>query len=104
MTAFITLSHADSVQQGLHPHISRAEVIAMVGGADLRREIDELSAIRHAAANDDDDDDEDDDDVPPRRAHGTAGDGDDSDDDANEVDDLINIVDVAMYSGMTEPY
>ena len=31
-------------------------------------------------------------------------DGDDDDDDANEIDDLLNIVDVAMYSGMTEPY
>ena len=73
----------------------------MVGGADLRREIDGLSAIRHAA-NDDDDDDEYG--VLPHRAYTTMDDGDDSDDDANEVDDLINIVDVAMYSGMTEPY
>ena len=103
VSGFITLSHADSVREGLRPHISRDEAIAMIGGADLRREIDSLSAIRRAGANDGENSD-DDDDVPPQRAHGTIDDGDDSDDDANEIGDLINIVGVAMYSGMTEPY
>jgi hypothetical protein len=76
------------------------EVLAMVGGTDLRREIAGLSAIRSAAANDGDDDD----DEPPRHAHSITDDGDHADDDANEVDDPLKIVDVAMYSGMAEPY
>ena len=80
--------------------MSRNEVLAMVGGTDLRREIASLSAVRSAAASDDDDDN----DEPPRHAYSILDDGDDADDDANEVDDLLNIVDVAMYSGMTEPY
>ena len=88
VSGFITLSHADSVRQGLEPHITRAEAIAMIGGADLRREIDDLH---------DDDDGE-----RLGHAHTLIDDGDD--DDANEVDDLLNIVNVAMYSGMDEPY
>ena len=43
-------------------------------------------------------------DVSPQHAYRTINDGDDSDDDAHEVDDLINVVDVAMCSGTTEPY
>jgi hypothetical protein len=40
-----------------------------------------------------------------RLAYSILDDGDDAnDDDANEVDDLPNIVEVAMYPGMTEPY
>jgi hypothetical protein len=97
VSGFITLSHADSVRQGLQPHMSRNEVLAMVGGTDLRREIASLSATRTAAANDDDDE-------LPRHAYSILDDGDDADDDANEVDDMLNIVNVAMYSGMTEPY
>jgi hypothetical protein len=102
VSGFITLSHADAVRQGLQPHITREEVLAMVGGADLRREIDELSSIREAAPNDDDDDD--DDDEPPRHAYSMIDDGDDADDDANEVDELLNILDVAMHTGMNEPF
>jgi hypothetical protein len=103
VTGFITMSHADSVRQGLRPRISRGELFAMVGGADLRREIDSLPTVRGTATSDDDDDVSE----PPRHAHRIVDDDDDGDsvdDDANEVDDLLNIVDVAMYSGMTEPY
>jgi hypothetical protein len=96
VSGFITLSHADAVRQGLQPHITREEVLAMVGGADLRREIDELSSIRG--------DDDDDEDEPPRHAYSMIDDGDDADDDANEVDELLNILDVAMHTGMNEPF
>ena len=72
----------------------------MVGGADLRREIDELSSIRGAETNDDDDDV----DEPPRHAYSMIDDGDDADDDANDVDELLNILDVAMHTGMNEPF
>jgi hypothetical protein len=33
VSGFITLSHADSVRQGVQPHISPNEVLAMAGGA-----------------------------------------------------------------------
>jgi hypothetical protein len=81
--------------------MTREEVLAITGGADLRREIDGLSAIRKAVH---DDDDGDDDNELPHLDHTMMYDGDDDDDDANEIDDLLNIVDVAMNSGMTEPY
>jgi hypothetical protein len=95
VSGFITLSHADSARQGLQSHITRGVVIAMVGGTDLRREIDCLSTIR----NDDNDDDE-----LLHHAYTMIDVGDDDDDEANEVNDLLNIVNVAMYSGIDEPY
>jgi hypothetical protein len=73
----------------------------MIGGTDLRREVNGLSAIREAARNDDNDDN---DDERLHHAYSMTDDGDEAADDANEVDDLLNIVDVAMYSGMTEPH
>jgi hypothetical protein len=39
VSGFITLSHAGLPRQGLQPHITRGEAVAMVGGTDLRREI-----------------------------------------------------------------
>jgi hypothetical protein len=100
VSGYITLSHADSVRQGLQPHVTREEVLAMVGGADLRREITSLASTRSIVANDDDDDDE----PEPRHAYSMIADGDDADDDANEVDDLLNILEVAMQAGMNEPF
>ena len=96
VSGFITLSHADSVQQGLRPRMSRDEAIAMIGGADLRREIDDSRDALVENVDDDDDGER------LGHAHTLIDDGDD--DDANEVDDLLNIVNVAMYSGMDEPY
>jgi hypothetical protein len=101
VSGFITLSHDDSIRQGLRPRMTREEVLAMVGGADVRREIDALAAVRNAAH---DDVDGDDDNELSHHDRTMMYDGDDADDDANEIDDLINIVNVAMYSGMTEPY
>jgi hypothetical protein len=92
VSGFITLSNADSVRQGLQPNIARAEAIAMVGDADLPREIDGLSAIRDA----DDGDNE--------WLHHTLIDDDDEDDDANEVDDLLSIDNVTVYTEADEPY
>jgi hypothetical protein len=100
VSGFITLSHGDSVRQGLQPHMTRGEVLAMIGGADLRREIDDLVAARNATHDDGDDDDNE----LPTHDRTMMYDGDDFDDGANEVDELLNIVDVAMCSGMIEPY
>jgi hypothetical protein len=58
-----------------------------------------LSTIQRSAANDGDDDD-----VTPRHAYSMIHDGDDDDDDANEVDHLFSILDVAMHTGMNEPF
>jgi hypothetical protein len=101
VTGFITLSHEDSVRQGLHPHITRGEVFAMIGGTDLRREIDELASTRNAAVHNDDDDD---DNERPHHAYHMIDDGDDVDDDANDVEDLLSIIDVAIHTGMTDPF
>ena len=102
VTGFITLSHADSTRLGLRPHITREEVLAMVGGTDLRREIDAVSIVRNEVVHNDDVND---DGELPHRAYATTHDGDDDDeDDAYQVDELLNIIDVAMHSGMTELY
>ena len=47
VSGFIALSHADSIRLGIRPHITDDEAIAMVGGVDLRNEIDELSRQYH---------------------------------------------------------
>jgi hypothetical protein len=100
VSGLIALSHADSVRQGLQLHITPEEIIAMIGGTDLRREVDGLSAISAAARSDDNDDN---DDERLRHAYSVMDDGDEADDDASAVDDLHNIADVATYSGLSEP-
>jgi hypothetical protein len=43
--------------------------------------------------------------APPRRPRTTIDDGDANvDNDANRVDELLNILDVAMSTGMNAPY
>jgi hypothetical protein len=95
VAGFVTLSHTESSRIGVRPHITRDEVIAMVGGTDLRHEIDGLpsdNSMRDSNA-------------PPRRARTIIDDGDTNvGDDANEFDELLNILDVAMSTGMNDPF
>ena len=95
VSGFLTVSHADATHMGMRPHITQDEVVAMVGGANLRHEIDGMSTVttmRETSA------------VPHRRRN-IVDDGDTNvDDDANDVDELLNLLDVAMSTGMNEPY
>jgi hypothetical protein len=80
---------------GMRPHVAQYEAKAMAGGADLRHEIDTLSTVnsmRHTGG------------IPHRRSN-IIDDGDTNvDDDANEVDELLNILDVAASTGGNDPY
>jgi hypothetical protein len=95
VSGFVAVSHAGSAQIGVRPHITRDEAIAIVGSADLGHEIDALSPVnsmRHSVA------------IPHRRRNIMDNGDANADDDANEVDESLNILDVAMSSGGNEPY
>ena len=95
MSGFLTVSHADSTHIGMRPHITQDEVVAMVGGANLRHEIDSMSTVTTMRATS----------AVPHRRRNIVDDGDTNvDDDANDVDELLNLLDVAMSTGMNEPY
>ena len=51
VTGFISLSHIDSVRLHMRPSISDEEAIAMIGGVDLRQEINELEAASNIPIN-----------------------------------------------------
>jgi hypothetical protein len=94
-SGFVTVSHADATHMGMRPHITQYEVVAMVGGANLRHEMDDLSTVASMRETS----------VVPRRRRNIVDDGDTNvDDDANDADDLLNIPDVAMSAGTNEPH
>ena len=94
VTGFIALSHIDSVRLHMRPSLSEDEVIAIVGGVDLRQEINELEAASiisiNASANAD---------TVPKRGRINM-----NVDDVNENDDLRSIVSVALTHAINDMY
>ena len=94
VTGFTVLSYIESVRLHMRPCISDEEAIAMIGGVDLREEINELetasnmSLITSANA-----------DTVPKRARINI-----DVDDVNENDDLRSIVGVASMCPMNDMY
>jgi hypothetical protein len=100
VSGFVALSHADSIRLGMRPHITDDEVIAMVGGVDLRNEIGELSNITHNATSTSGNAD-----TVPKRVPIVVDDGDTgAQEDANVIEELRNIMDIAFSRGMTDLY
>ena len=78
----------------MRPSISDDEAIAMIGGVDLRQEINELEAASNIPINTSANAD-----TVPKRGRINI-----SVDDVNENDDLRSIVSVALTHGMNDMY